>query len=126
MGLVGESGSGKSVTARAALGLIPDGAEVEGTIVVDGLDVRTAGPDRLRQLRAQTAAMVFQDPRAGINPLRRIEDYLIESDRYARRSDVRAARRTGARPARPPWGSRTPRATCASTRTSCRAGCCSG
>ena len=92
VGLVGESGSGKSVTARAVLGLIPDGAQVDGTVTVDGLDVLSAGPDRLRHLRAQTAAMVFQDPRAGINPLRRIEDYIIESDRYARRSDVRAAR----------------------------------
>jgi len=92
VGLVGESGSGKSVTARAVLGLVPRGAQVEGSVTVDGLDVLSASPGRLRRLRSQTAAMVFQDPRAGINPLRRIGDHLTEGARFAQRGDVRAAR----------------------------------
>jgi oligopeptide/dipeptide ABC transporter ATP-binding protein len=93
VGLVGESGSGKSVTARAALGMVPRGAEVEGGVTVDGLDVLSASPERLRRLRSTTAAMVFQDPRAGINPMRRIEDHLTEAARFARRGDVRTARK---------------------------------
>lgn len=93
VGLVGESGSGKSVTARAALGLLPRGALVDGSVIVDGIDVRNASRSRLRALRAGTAAMVFQDPRAGINPMRRIGDHLTEAARYANRSDGREARR---------------------------------
>ncbi|MFF2149297.1 ABC transporter ATP-binding protein [Kitasatospora sp. NPDC058190] len=79
--LVGESGSGKTLTSRAALGLLPPGAETEGKVLVDGQDVLTMEPDRLRALRTGQAAMIFQDPRAAINPLRRIGDFLTESVR---------------------------------------------
>ncbi|MEV4890419.1 ABC transporter ATP-binding protein [Nonomuraea sp. NPDC055795] len=76
--LVGESGSGKSLTSRAVLGLLPDGAGVEGRVEVAGQDVLALTPARLRELRRRTVAMIFQDPRAGINPLRRIGDFLVE------------------------------------------------
>ncbi|GAA5020647.1 ABC transporter ATP-binding protein [Kitasatospora paranensis] len=79
--LVGESGSGKSLTSRSVLGLLPAGATTEGTIRVDGDDVLTMNPDQLRRLRTGTAAMIFQDPRAAINPLRRVGDFLTESVR---------------------------------------------
>ncbi|MGW5239843.1 ABC transporter ATP-binding protein [Monashia sp. NPDC004114] len=91
VGLVGESGSGKSVTARAVLGLLPRGAKVSGSITVDGVDVLSARTDALRALRSETVSMVFQDPRAGINPLRRIGDYLTESLRLNAKVDVAAA-----------------------------------
>jgi peptide/nickel transport system ATP-binding protein len=93
VGLVGESGPGKSVTARTALGLLPAAAQVEGTVCVDGLDVLAASSGRLRRLRSDTASMVFQDPRAGINPMRRSGDHLTEAARFARKDDVRAARK---------------------------------
>ncbi|MFF2081203.1 ABC transporter ATP-binding protein [Kitasatospora sp. NPDC058162] len=79
--LVGESGSGKTLTSRTALGLLPPGAAPEGAVLVDGDDVLTMAPDRLRALRTGQAAMIFQDPRAAINPLRRIGDFLTESVR---------------------------------------------
>ncbi|MFF0739291.1 ABC transporter ATP-binding protein [Streptomyces sp. NPDC004111] len=79
--LVGESGSGKSLTSRSALGLLPTGAAVEGGVLVEGQDVLTASAQRLRALRAGTVAMVFQDPRATLNPLRRIGDFLTEGVR---------------------------------------------
>ncbi|MFD7452855.1 ABC transporter ATP-binding protein [Kitasatospora sp. NPDC059827] len=79
--LVGESGSGKTLTSRTALGLLPSGAAPEGTVLVDGEDVLTMAPARLRTLRTGQAAMIFQDPRAAINPLRRIGDFLTESVR---------------------------------------------
>ncbi|MFI6158122.1 ABC transporter ATP-binding protein [Kitasatospora sp. NPDC051170] len=79
--LVGESGSGKTLTSRTALGLLPPGAEIRGEVLVDGEDVLTMAPDRLRALRTGRAAMIFQDPRAAINPLRRIGDFLTESVR---------------------------------------------
>ncbi|MFC9797457.1 ABC transporter ATP-binding protein [Streptomyces sp. NPDC127584] len=83
--LVGESGSGKSLTSRSALRLLPPGAVTEGTVLVDGQDVLGLDPDRLRALRTGTAAMIFQDPRAAINPLRRIGDFLTESVRATKR-----------------------------------------
>ncbi|MEU9082817.1 ABC transporter ATP-binding protein [Streptomyces sp. NPDC048357] len=77
--LVGESGSGKTLTSRSALRLLPPGAVVEGTVLVEGHDVLAMDTGRLRDVRAGTVAMVFQDPRAAVNPLRRIGDFLTES-----------------------------------------------
>ncbi|MCA0330468.1 MAG: ABC transporter ATP-binding protein [Actinobacteria bacterium] len=78
MGLVGESGSGKSMTAKAIARLLPDGADVQGSVTFDGTDVLALDGDALRKHRAQVA-VVFQDPRAHINPVRRIEDFMTES-----------------------------------------------
>ncbi len=83
VGLVGESGSGKSLTARTVLGLLPDRATTAGTVVLDGTDVLAAPGAQLRQLRRRGAGMIFQDPRAGINPMRTIGDHLTESLRLA-------------------------------------------
>jgi oligopeptide/dipeptide ABC transporter ATP-binding protein len=78
VGLVGESGSGKSMTARAIDRLLPRGAEVHGSIRFDGSDVgEFAGAD-LRGYRNQVA-MIFQDPRAHTNPVRRIGDFMTEA-----------------------------------------------
>ncbi|APS18640.1 ABC transporter ATP-binding protein [Streptomyces sp. Tue 6075] len=76
--LVGESGSGKTLTSRSALRLLPPGALVEGTVAVAGDDVLTMAEGRVRALRTGKAAMIFQDPRAAINPVRRIGDFLTE------------------------------------------------
>ncbi|MGP4047974.1 ABC transporter ATP-binding protein [Streptomyces sp. 2A115] len=78
VGLVGESGSGKSTTARAALRLLPDGAQATGAVLADGEDVLAMDPARLRQHRARGVSMVFQDPRSAVNPVRRIGDFLTE------------------------------------------------
>ncbi|MFJ5550080.1 ABC transporter ATP-binding protein [Streptomyces sp. NPDC093225] len=89
--LVGESGSGKSLTSRSALGLLPPGATAEGTVRIEGEDVFGASPARLRALRTGTVAMVFQDPRAALNPLRRIGDFVTESVRAAGTVDEKTA-----------------------------------
>ena len=78
MGLVGESGSGKSMTAKAIARLLPKGAVTTGSISFDGVDVLALTGDTLRRHRAQVA-VVFQDPRAHINPVRRIDDFMTES-----------------------------------------------
>ena len=78
MGLVGESGSGKSMTAKAIARLLPAGAQVDGSVRFDGTDVLALTGGDLRRHRA-TVAVVFQDPRAHINPVRRIEDFMTES-----------------------------------------------
>jgi peptide/nickel transport system ATP-binding protein len=94
--LVGESGSGKTLTSRSVLRLLPPGAAAEGAVRVQGEDVLAMDQTRLRRLRTHTAAMIFQDPRAAINPLRRIGDFLTESlrlnaDLPAADADRRAA-----------------------------------
>ncbi|MFE9217757.1 ABC transporter ATP-binding protein [Streptomyces lavendulae] len=92
--LVGESGSGKSITSRSALRLLPTGGVAEGEVRVAGEDVLTMDAARLRQVRAGTVAMVFQDPRAAVNPLRRIGDFLTEGVTLAgTMSPARAAAR---------------------------------
>ncbi|HEY1914072.1 MAG TPA: ABC transporter ATP-binding protein [Streptosporangiaceae bacterium] len=87
--LVGESGSGKTLTARTALRLLPNGAITAGSVRVAGRDVLQMDSKALRELRGGTAAMIFQEPRAAINPLRRVGDFLTEgvraSGKYTRR-----------------------------------------
>jgi peptide/nickel transport system ATP-binding protein len=70
MGLVGESGSGKSVTALAVMGLLPKrGVRVGGEVHFDGDDLLTLPPERMRDIRGQDIAMVFQDPMSSLNPV---------------------------------------------------------
>ncbi|MEV1020257.1 ABC transporter ATP-binding protein [Streptomyces sp. NPDC050264] len=76
--LVGESGSGKSTTAKAALALLPANATTGGSVRVAGADVLTLRGEELRTHRALTVAMIHQDPRAALNPVRRIGDFLTE------------------------------------------------
>ena len=78
VGLVGESGSGKTMTARAAGRLLPAGARTEGAILFEGRDVRTLEGATEKAYRARVA-MIFQDPRAHINPVRRIGDFMTEA-----------------------------------------------
>jgi oligopeptide/dipeptide ABC transporter ATP-binding protein len=92
-GLVGESGSGKSMTARAIARLLPAGAGVEGRIAFDGDDVSAMGRTALRRYRTDGVAMVFQDPRTAINPVRRVGDFLTESLRTNRGVGGAAAER---------------------------------
>ena len=78
LGLVGESGSGKSMTAKAVARLLPSGAAVEGRIAFRGIEVSTLKWQALRSYRADVA-MIFQDPRAHINPVRTIGDFMTEA-----------------------------------------------
>ena len=71
VGLVGESGSGKSVTSLALMGLIPNppGRITEGEILFNGEDLTKASPARMRQLRGNKIAMIFQEPMTSLNPV---------------------------------------------------------
>ncbi len=79
LGLVGESGAGKSMTARAIMQLLPEGARVSGAVHFDGADVLGFDKAALRRFRASDAAMIFQDPTTHINPVRTIGDFLTEA-----------------------------------------------
>ncbi|MGB0099804.1 MAG: ABC transporter ATP-binding protein [Nocardioides sp.] len=79
LGLVGESGSGKSTTLRAVVGLLPRIARRSGVVRVEGTDVGSLARAELRRFRGTRTAVVFQDPRAHINPLRSVGDFLLEN-----------------------------------------------
>jgi peptide/nickel transport system ATP-binding protein len=72
-GLVGESGSGKSLTALASLGLLPHAARVTaGRILLGGDEAVTPDRDRTAKVRGSGIAMIFQSPRAALNPVLRV------------------------------------------------------
>jgi oligopeptide/dipeptide ABC transporter ATP-binding protein len=78
VGLVGESGSGKSMTVKSVLRMLPAGARVAGAVRFGDADVNRLDGPGLRRLRSRDVAMVFQDPRATVNPVRTIGDFLTE------------------------------------------------
>jgi peptide/nickel transport system ATP-binding protein len=80
--LVGESGSGKSVTAYAVMGILdPAGRITAGRALLSGFDLVSAKPSQLAELRGREIAMIFQNPRTALNPIRpvgrQIADVLI-------------------------------------------------
>jgi peptide/nickel transport system ATP-binding protein len=79
LGLVGESGSGKSVTWLAALGLLPGQARVGGSVRLDGVELLGAPAPALEAVRGRRIAMIFQDPSASLNPVKRIGTQLAEA-----------------------------------------------
>ncbi|MEM9427893.1 MAG: ABC transporter ATP-binding protein [Pseudomonadota bacterium] len=93
MGLVGESGSGKSITGFSIIGLIdPPGQVVEGSIAFKGEELVGAPEERLRHLRGNRIAMIFQDPMMTLNPVLRIDTQMIEALEAHGTTDKAAAR----------------------------------
>src|SRR6202047_3251267 len=89
--LVGESGSGKSFTSLTVMGLLQKGAlaPTGGSIKLVGEELLAASDRRLRQLRATTMAMIFQEPMTALNPVvpvgRQIDEVLrVHTDLDAR------------------------------------------
>ena len=81
VGLIGESGSGKSLTALAILGLLPDGAQVHGSVRWDGRELVGMPERELAALRGDEIGIVFQEPRTALNPIRTIGRQIGESAR---------------------------------------------
>jgi oligopeptide/dipeptide ABC transporter ATP-binding protein len=68
LAIVGESGSGKTVTALALIGLLPDAAAVTGSVQLEGEEIVGAPPRAMARMRGSRIAMIFQNPRASLNP----------------------------------------------------------
>jgi peptide/nickel transport system ATP-binding protein len=93
LGLIGESGCGKSMTAMALMGLLPTGAEVSGSICLNGQELVGASEAAMCALRGNRIGMVFQEPMTALNPLHTIGDQVAEPLRLHRgmgRAEARA------------------------------------
>ncbi|MFE6995216.1 ABC transporter ATP-binding protein [Microbacterium sp. NPDC057659] len=93
LGLIGESGSGKSLTALAAMGLLPEEASASGSIRWDGTEIIGLLDRRMAQLRGDQIGMVFQEPRTALNPIRTVGRQIAEAVRIHERIPKAEARR---------------------------------
>ena len=79
LAVVGESGSGKSVTALSILGLLGDSGRVsDGSIEFDGEDLTKVSGQRLREIRGNQIAFIFQEPMSSLNPVLTIGTQVAE------------------------------------------------
>ncbi len=77
LGIVGESGSGKSVTSYAVMRILDRAGKIaEGSVMFSGIDVGNATEDQMRDLRGREISMIFQNPRAALNPIRKVGDQI--------------------------------------------------
>jgi len=89
--LVGESGSGKTMTAMAAVGLLPPLARQTGSIEIAGTGISGLSPRELRNIRGRRVAMVFQEPMTALNPAFTVGWQVAEAIRVHDRSVSRTA-----------------------------------
>jgi len=104
LGIVGESGSGKSVTSLGIMGLHHGtSTKIEGQVWLDGEDLVTAAPSRVRELRGSKMAMIFQDPLSSMHPFYTVgaqisEAYLVHNNvgkKVARKHAIEMLNRVG-------------------------------
>lgn len=77
LAIVGESGSGKSVTSYAVMRILDRAGKIaDGSIMFSGVDVKSASEDEMRDLRGREISMIFQNPRAALNPIRKVGDQI--------------------------------------------------
>ena len=93
LAIVGESGSGKSVTAMSMLQLLPPSATIEGEVIWSGENLLKANESRMRAVRGDEIAMIFQDPLSALNPVYKVGEQITEmihSHRKMSKKDARA------------------------------------
>jgi peptide/nickel transport system ATP-binding protein len=94
LGLVGESGCGKTVSSLAVMGLLPraNGRITAGSVRFQGLDLLQMDAEKLRQVRGDRIAMVFQEPMTSLNPAFTVGDQIslaVRSHRRMSKTDAR-------------------------------------
>ena len=77
--VTGESGSGKSMTALAAMRLLPGRAEATGHVLLEGRDLLAQSESAMCAIRGREIGMVFQEPMTALNPVRSIGDQVMET-----------------------------------------------
>ena len=77
LAIVGESGSGKSVTSYAVMRILDRAGRIaEGSVMFSGVDVKNASEPQMRDLRGREISMIFQNPRAALNPIRKVGEQI--------------------------------------------------
>jgi peptide/nickel transport system ATP-binding protein len=94
--LVGESGSGKSATAMAIIGLLPEYAEVSGSIRLHDDELLGLSDNKMSQIRGKTIGTVFQDPMSALTPVYTVGDQVAEALEVHHRDIGKRAARTRA------------------------------
>lgn len=79
LGFIGGSGSGKTLTALAVAGLLPEEAEIRGSIRLDSQELVGRPDAELAALRGDMIGMVFQEPKTALNPLHRLGRQMTEA-----------------------------------------------
>ncbi|MEM9707788.1 MAG: ABC transporter ATP-binding protein [Pseudomonadota bacterium] len=79
LALVGESGSGKSVSALSTVALLPDSAQITGSVTYKGEEMVGASEDALRKVRGNDISFIFQEPMTSLNPLHTLDKQIGES-----------------------------------------------
>ena len=93
LALVGESGCGKSVTALSIMRLVaPPGKIVGGEVILDGGSLLAVSEERMREIRGDDIAMIFQDPMTSLNPVYTVGEQIAEALRLHRKMSRREAR----------------------------------
>ncbi|MCD2441998.1 ABC transporter ATP-binding protein [Agromyces sp. SYSU K20354] len=98
LAIVGESGSGKTVTAKTILGLLPETATTRGAVVLSNRegtrerDVISLSKQKLREIRGEDVAMVFQEPSTALNPVYTVGWQIMEGLRAHGEITKKAAR----------------------------------
>jgi peptide/nickel transport system ATP-binding protein len=94
--LVGESGAGKSASAMAVVGLLPEYAEVSGSIRLHGNELLGLADEQMSRIRGKSIGTVFQDPMSALTPVYTVGDQIAEALRVHHRDIDRRAARTRA------------------------------
>ncbi|MHA7241168.1 ABC transporter ATP-binding protein [Arthrobacter sp. TMS1-12-1] len=79
LAIVGESGSGKSASSMSLLGLLPSNSRVTGEVLLNGTSVLTMSPAKLRQIRGNDVAVIFQEPMTALNPVYTVGFQIVET-----------------------------------------------
>ncbi|MEU1615850.1 ABC transporter ATP-binding protein [Streptomyces sp. NPDC005722] len=93
LGIVGESGSGKSVSSLAVLGLLPETADIKGSVKLHGRELLELDDRDMTEIRGKDIAMVFQDPLSALTPVYSVGDQIVEALRIHQDLDKDAARK---------------------------------
>ncbi len=79
LAIVGESGSGKSASSMALLGLLPSNARVRGEVTLNGQSLLGLSSSKMRQVRGNDVAVIFQEPMTALNPVYTIGFQIMET-----------------------------------------------
>ncbi|MCB8808885.1 ATP-binding cassette domain-containing protein, partial [Escherichia coli] len=79
LGIVGESGSGKSVSSMAVMGLLPETADITGSVQYRGQELLGLSDKAMSKYRGKDISMVFQDPLSSLTPVLTIGQQIIET-----------------------------------------------